>query len=94
MPVSEQMPATALQFGRAPWPWPFLGHAMALRRRPLALLDSLPTRGDLAVFSGSGSASDTRPPRVHSASGAAVWMSSLAERSVVLARDDRHSASV
>jgi len=47
------MPATALQFGRAPRPWPFLGHAMALRRRrPLALLDSLPTRGDLAVFSG------------------------------------------
>ena len=72
MPVSEQMPATALQFGRAPWPWPFLGHAMALRRRPLALLDSLPTRGDLAVFSGSGSASDTTPPRVHSASGAGV----------------------
>ena len=72
MSVSEQMRATALRFGRAPGPWPFLGHAMALRRRPLALLDSLPTRGDLAVFSGSGSASDTRPPRVHSASAAAV----------------------
>jgi hypothetical protein len=51
MPVFEQMPATAMRFGRAPGAWPFLGHAVALRRRPLALPDSLPARGDLVVFS-------------------------------------------
>jgi len=33
--------------GRAPGAWPFLGHVLALQRRPLALLDSLPTHGDL-----------------------------------------------
>src|ERR1700750_810570 len=41
------MPATAPQFGRAPGAWPLLGHVVALQRRPLALLDSLPARGDL-----------------------------------------------
>ncbi len=30
-----------------PGAWPFLGHVLALQRRPLALLDSLPTHGDL-----------------------------------------------
>jgi cytochrome P450 len=40
-------PATALRFGRAPGAWPFLGHAVALLRRPLPLLDSLPAHGDL-----------------------------------------------
>ncbi len=40
-------PATAMRFGRAPGAWPFLGHAVALQRRPLALLDSLPAHGDL-----------------------------------------------
>ena len=37
----------ALRFGRAPGAWPFLGHAVALLRRPLPLLDSLPAHGDL-----------------------------------------------
>jgi len=37
----------ALRFGRAPGAWPFLGHAVALLRRPLPLLDSLPAQGDL-----------------------------------------------
>ena len=41
------MPATAPQFGRAPGAWPLLGHVVALQRRPLALLDSLPAHGDL-----------------------------------------------
>src|SRR6266487_2062382 len=41
------MPTTAPQFGRAPGAWPFLGHVVALQRRPLALLDSLPAHGDL-----------------------------------------------
>ena len=36
-----------MRFGRAPGAWPFLGHAVALQRRPLALLDSLPAHGDL-----------------------------------------------
>ena len=40
-------PATTLRFGRAPGAWPFLGHAVALLRRPLPLLDSLPAHGDL-----------------------------------------------
>lgn len=40
-------PATTLRFGRAPGAWPFLGHAVALLRRPLPLLDSLPAYGDL-----------------------------------------------
>jgi cytochrome P450 len=39
--------AAALRFGRAPGAWPFLGHAVALLRRPLPLLDSLPAHGDL-----------------------------------------------
>jgi cytochrome P450 len=43
----EDMPATAPRFGRAPGAWPFLGHVVALQRRPLALLDSLPAHGDL-----------------------------------------------
>jgi cytochrome P450 len=33
--------------GRAPGAWPVLGHAVALRRRPLELLASLPAHGDL-----------------------------------------------
>ena len=41
------MPATAPRFGRAPGAWPLLGHVVALQRRPLALLDSLPAHGDL-----------------------------------------------
>jgi len=41
------MSATAPQFGRAPGAWPLLGHVVALQRRPLALLDSLPAHGDL-----------------------------------------------
>jgi len=41
------MPATKLRFGRAPGAWPLLGHIVALQRRPLALLDSLPAHGDL-----------------------------------------------
>ena len=41
------MPATELRFGRAPGAWPLLGHIVALQRRPLALLDSLPAHGDL-----------------------------------------------
>jgi cytochrome P450 len=41
------VPATTLRFGRAPGAWPFLGHAVALLRRPLKLLDSLPAHGDL-----------------------------------------------
>jgi hypothetical protein len=41
------MPATAPRFGRAPGAWPLLGHVVALQRRPLALLDSLPAQGDL-----------------------------------------------
>ena len=41
------MPATALRFGRPPGAWPFLGHVVALQRRPLVLLDSLPAHGDL-----------------------------------------------
>jgi cytochrome P450 len=36
-----------MRFGRAPGAWPVLGHAPALRRRPLELLDSLPAYGDL-----------------------------------------------
>jgi pentalenene oxygenase len=36
-----------MRFGRAPGAWPFLGHAVPLLRRPLALLDSLPAQGDL-----------------------------------------------
>ncbi len=36
-----------MRFGRAPGAWPFLGHAVALLRRPLALFDSLPAHGDL-----------------------------------------------
>ena len=40
-------PETTLRFGRAPGAWPFLGHAVALLRRPLPLLDSLPEHGDL-----------------------------------------------
>ena len=40
-------PAAALRFARAPGAWPFLGHAVAVLRRPLALLDSLPAHGDL-----------------------------------------------
>jgi MarR family transcriptional regulator, lower aerobic nicotinate degradation pathway regulator len=38
------MPATELRFGRAPGAWPLLGHIVALQRRPLALLDSLPAQ--------------------------------------------------
>ena len=45
------MPATAPQFGRAPGAWPLLGHVVALQRRPLALLDSLPAHGDLVEVS-------------------------------------------
>jgi pentalenene oxygenase len=41
------MPANAPRSGRAPGAWPFLGHAVAVLRRPLALLDSLPAHGDL-----------------------------------------------
>ncbi|HET9967498.1 MAG TPA: cytochrome P450 [Streptosporangiaceae bacterium] len=41
------MSATGLRFGRAPGAWPLLGHVVALQRRPLALLDSLPAHGDL-----------------------------------------------
>jgi hypothetical protein len=41
------MPATELRFGRAPGAWPLLGHVVALQRRPLALLGSLPAHGDL-----------------------------------------------
>jgi pentalenene oxygenase len=41
------MPTTAPRFGRAPGAWPFLGHVVALQRRPLALLDSLPAHGDM-----------------------------------------------
>ena len=41
------MPAPAPRFGRAPGAWPLLGHMVALQRRPLALLDSLPAHGDL-----------------------------------------------
>ena len=41
------MPANALRSGRAPGAWPFLGHAVAVLRRPLPLLDSLPAHGDL-----------------------------------------------
>jgi cytochrome P450 len=41
------MPATAPRFGRAPGAWPLLGHVVALQRRPLALLGSLPAHGDL-----------------------------------------------
>jgi pentalenene oxygenase len=33
--------------GRAPGGWPLLGHVVALQRRPLRLLDSLPAHGDL-----------------------------------------------
>lgn len=40
-------PAAALRSGRAPGAWPLLGHAVALLRRPLVLLDSLPAHGDL-----------------------------------------------
>jgi cytochrome P450 len=40
-------PAATLRFGRAPGAWPFLGHAVALLRRPVKLLDSLPAHGDL-----------------------------------------------
>jgi len=36
-----------MRSGRAPGAWPLLGHVVALQRRPLALLDSLPARGDL-----------------------------------------------
>ena len=46
-PPAGDAPATALRFGRAPGAWPFLGHAVALLRRPLTLLDSLPAHGDL-----------------------------------------------
>jgi cytochrome P450 len=41
------VPAPAPRFGRAPGAWPLLGHMVALQRRPLALLDSLPAHGDL-----------------------------------------------
>jgi pentalenene oxygenase len=41
------MSTTELRFGRAPGAWPLLGHVVALQRRPLALLDSLPAHGDL-----------------------------------------------
>ena len=41
------VPAPAPRFGRAPGAWPLLGHIVALQRRPLALLDSLPAHGDL-----------------------------------------------
>jgi hypothetical protein len=41
------MPAPAPRFGRAPGAWPLLGHMVALQRRPLAPLDSLPAHGDL-----------------------------------------------
>ena len=44
---SADTPATTLRFGQAPGAWPFLGHAVALLRRPLPLLDSLPAHGDL-----------------------------------------------
>src|SRR5690348_9806307 len=46
MPMRD-MTATGLRSGRAPGAWPFLGHVVALQRRPLALLDSLPAHGDL-----------------------------------------------
>ena len=39
--------AASMRFGRAPGAWPFLGHVVALQRRPLSLLDSLPAHGDL-----------------------------------------------
>jgi cytochrome P450 len=42
-PIFEATP----EFGRLPGGWPFLGHVVALQRRPLALLDSLPACGDL-----------------------------------------------
>jgi cytochrome P450 len=42
-----ETPGTELRFGRAPGAWPLLGHVVALQRRPLALLDSLPAHGDL-----------------------------------------------
>jgi cytochrome P450 len=38
---------SGLRFGKAPGGWPLLGHFLALRRRPLEFLDSLPERGDL-----------------------------------------------
>jgi cytochrome P450 len=41
------MPATAPRFGRVPAVWPLLGQIVALQRRPLALLGSLPAHGDL-----------------------------------------------
>jgi cytochrome P450 len=40
-------PSPALRCGRAPGAWPLLGHAVALLRRPIPLLDSLPAHGDL-----------------------------------------------
>ena len=43
----QDTPVTAPRFGKAPGAWPLLGHVMALQRRPLALLDSLPAHGDL-----------------------------------------------
>jgi pentalenene oxygenase len=41
------VPALEPRFGRATGAWPLLGHMVALQRRPLALLDSLPAHGDL-----------------------------------------------
>jgi pentalenene oxygenase len=41
------MGRTEPRFGRAPGAWPLFGHVVALQRRPLALLDSLPAHGDL-----------------------------------------------
>lgn len=41
------MPAKEPRFGRVPRAWPLLGHVVALQRRPLALLDSLPVHGGL-----------------------------------------------
>lgn len=44
-PLAEHKPV--MRSGRAPGAWPFLGHVVELRRRPLRFLDSLPAHGDL-----------------------------------------------
>jgi hypothetical protein len=51
MPVSEQMPATALRFGRAPGALAVPRSRHGVAASAAALLDSLSARGDLVVFS-------------------------------------------
>ena len=51
MPVSEQMPATALRFGRAPGALAVPRSRHGVAASAAGLLDSLPARGDLVVFS-------------------------------------------